>query len=143
MKIYWRPRWRGRSPFLKEMPLVKTKRVRISLHRLEWDTRENIVHDHGCDFFSVILRGSYIEEIHPDRADYHTIEVKRRRWLSAHILRNTQPHRLLKNQARTVTLFVTFNHLGRGPWAYLPDGSTEDFATVMIRMRDRGELSEM
>lgn len=131
MKVYWPLRFSThRSPFLSQCPILKGNGWRVSLNRMEWDVEDNFIHDHGCDFFSVILRGGYVEEVFP-RAGSPESFIRKRRRFSARVLRGTSAHRLLSNSEGTITLFVTFNHLGRPPWAYLPNGEVKDFISAM------------
>jgi hypothetical protein len=124
------------------MALVKSSRVRVTINRMNWDTRENYFHDHGCDFFSLILRGGYGEDVR-DPADFDIPMIRYRGLLSMHIMRNKRVHRVIGNKPGTLTLFITFNHQGRGPLAYHRDGTTEDFRSLMARLRDAGELKEL
>jgi hypothetical protein len=132
MKIYW-PKWQQRGPVFQRMRLLKTKRVRVALNRLVPDIKGTLPHDHGCDFFSLVVWGDYLEDLYPDaRGTKHSL-VKRR-WLTCHVMRNSAAHRIETNRPGTITLFITWKFIGRGPMVFHPDGTTQDFIAHMREM---------
>ena len=122
MKIYL-PKFKNYGGVFERMPLIKTKWFSVSIHKISGPDPEWLApHDHGCDFFSLILSGGYTERIyvHPELGLNRTKDRTHKPW-SGHILRNQYAHRVIAAKP-TKTVFITWNHLNRRPMAYTPMG---------------------
>lgn len=109
---------------IERLKIVKNSKFTIFLHKItSADPEGTYPHDHGCDFFSVGLRGSYLEQVFDNPMDQTKFRYVRRGLGQGHIMRNSQAHRILSLSRDSVyTLFITFNFAHRPAWAYGPDG---------------------
>ena len=107
-------------PDFKRFQIIRTSRFSVSVHSLAGPDPDYMApHDHGCDFFSFIIRGGYTENVY--RNPFKTLEnpePRPHRRFSCHILRNSSAHRIVECTPRTLTLFVTWNHQGRRAMAF-------------------------
>lgn len=111
------------SPICR-LKVVKNSRFTVFLHKItSADPEGTYPHDHGCDFFSLGLRGSYVEELFDDPMDQSKVRKVKRGTARAHVMRNSQAHRILSlSRDNVYTLFITWNFAHRPAWAYGPEG---------------------
>lgn len=99
------------SPYLTRLRIVSTPLFGVYLHRLHRPDAERDLHDHPWAFATLVIRGSYMEEFHPDprqptaRVGRGQIRRAWRRW-SIHRMPLGVAHRIIAvgNDATTLLL---------------------------------------
>ena len=119
-KSQYRPPW-----WLRRLP------ISIRLHHIKRPDGDRHLHDHPCDFRSIILSGYYVEErIAVTVHDYGVVPDygRARLWRRAgetYFASATEYHAIVAMPATGVwTLFVMYQSLGPGwnRWGFLVDG---------------------
>ena len=105
---------------LARLRVVASPWFGIYLHDIRLPDDDRDPHDHPWSFLSLVLRGSYDEQVHSDEVRTHT----RRRW-SAHRMPSTSAHRITKVDAGTLTLVLRGRRSGRG-WGFWTQGGWVD-----------------
>lgn len=116
------------APDFTRIQFIKTSKFSVSIHLLPpgADPEYMAPHDHGCDFFSFMLRGGYTENVYKD--PFNTLENPERkthRRFSCHTLKNDWAHRIVEMKPNTTTLYITWNHQGRRVMAFTRLGHME------------------
>lgn len=108
------------DPYLDRLRIVQTPLFGIYLHHIHRADRERDPHDHPWWFASLILTGSYEEDVWPDKhkADYW--RTRQRRRFSVRCTRRGQAHII----TRTVGPLWTLVLVGRreSGWGFYPGG---------------------
>lgn len=123
IKIY-KPRYLKHSTF-SEFRFIFTSKFSVSIHRIESaDPLRSFPHDHGCDFYSFILKGGYGEKFYKNIANGANNSIDRKfKLFSSHIFRGHSAHIITQCKKITYTIFITWNHDTRPPLIYTPDGA--------------------
>lgn len=80
--------------YIERLHIIKTPWFAIDMHWIKNADPEPFMHDHPVTFFSIILRGAYLEE-RPDSLRWRT---------PFNFIRATDQHRIRYAHPRTVTL---------------------------------------
>jgi hypothetical protein len=106
------------------MTVLKNRKFTVAIHKIAGPDEEWLrPHDHGCDFFSLILRGGYVEAYYKNpRVTLKSPIFRHFGVLSSHILRKEEAHRIAECRPNTVTVFITWNYQDRHPMAFTERG---------------------
>lgn len=107
----------GRT-YLRRLRVLQTPRFAIYLHWIYLPDEDRDPHDHPCNFWSMVVRGGYTEQVYPYvrvRRDFAT-KVKTWRRGSVHKMPYDQAHRITHIRPGTVTL-VAFG-VRRQSWGF-------------------------
>ena len=108
------------DPYLDRLRLIETPLFAVYLHHIHREDRDPDPHDHPWAFISLILSGSYIERVWPDKRD------PAKRYLRYHPrfcfgrLGRRAAHMITTVQMPLWTLVVTGPR--RGGWGFWKDG---------------------
>jgi hypothetical protein len=103
---------------------INTSKFSVSINKIiSADAVSTLPHDHACDFASIVLWGRYTEKVYKDYLN-NPNDVKKRsfRIFSFHKFLHNWAHIIIECK-NAYTLFVTWNHQGRKPYIYTPDGA--------------------
>lgn len=121
---FYKPKYFSTGDFT-QWKFLNTSKFTVSIHRMSSaDPITSCPHDHGCDFYSIILKGQYTEKLYKDFLNNpDDIENRNFKIFSGHKFLHNWAHTIFKCDTITYTLFITFNHLGRKPMMYTPEGA--------------------
>lgn len=92
------------NPMMQRWRLIQTPLFGIYVHFIYREDLDPVPHDHPWRFWSLVLRGGYDEEYHPDaRQIGHSRQQSHARW-SRHGFPLGAAHRITAVQPQTVTL---------------------------------------
>ena len=107
---FWR--WTVVGNYLIRLHLVQTPWFSLMLHWILAPDPVRHLHDHPVSFWSLVVRGGYVERTPAGWRRW-------RRW-SVHRMRTTSRHRIVQVEPRTTTLVLAGPV--RQPWGYWVDG---------------------
>lgn len=105
--------------YLRRLRILQTPWFSIYLHWINEPDADRDPHDHPWNFWSLILRGSYIERVHDNPDDIGHIQAWQRG--SLHYMHQTQAHRITAVTASVLTLVITGRRV-RPFCFWTPDG---------------------
>lgn len=111
------------SPYLDRLRIIQTPYFGVYLHRIHRPDGDRDPHDHPWWFCSLVLSGSYTEQIWPypdDRADggpdtITSFKVKRPRF-SRHVMSRNRAHKITDVDGLLWTLVITGRR--HGDWGF-------------------------
>lgn len=120
--------------YLRRLRIIQTPWFGLYLHWINEPDSARHVHDHPWNFWSLVLRGGYSEQVHERFGDRGRIAV-RHHW-SIHRMRTSQAHRIMNVLPSTLTLVLTgrrtrtwcfWTETGKVPWReYLDIDATDE-----------------
>ena len=121
---FYKPKYFHYGTF-RQWRFLNTSKFTVSINRIgSADSITSCPHDHGCDFYSIVLKGRYSEKLYKDFLN-NPNDMERRTFkiFSGHKFLHNWAHSIYKCDKTTYTLFITFNHLRRKSWIYTPEGT--------------------
>jgi hypothetical protein len=102
-----RPDAREGDFYLARLRIIETPFFGVLLHRIGEPDNEPDPHDHPWNFKSIILRGSYLENVHPFPV-MNPQHYFQRRWLcwSIHKMTTEKAHCIIQADPGTITLVL-------------------------------------
>jgi hypothetical protein len=92
--------------YLARLRIVQTPWFGVYLHHIHQPDSDRDPHDHPWTFLSVILRGSYVEQVWP-LAGHAGYTLAHHRRFSAHRMGRASAHKIMSVSPSLVTLIVT------------------------------------
>lgn len=119
------------DPYLDRLRLIQTPWAGIYLHHIHRPDRDPDPHDHPWAFWSLILCGSYREQVWSDKTDIRTARLRsRKRWSWARTNRNAA-HIITRITGPLWTLVVVGPR--RADWGFWERGRFVPWREYMAR----------
>src|SRR5215472_16418100 len=93
------------NPMMERWRLIQTPLFGIYVHRIYREDLDPVPHDHPWRFWSLVLRGGYIEHLHERPGNGQMRWVRHGRW-SLHQFPLHHAHRIISVRPKTVTLVL-------------------------------------
>jgi hypothetical protein len=119
--------------YLRRLRIFNTPWCSLYIHWIYEPDTDRYPHDHPWDFWSLILNGSYTEEIHDFPGSVPTMSTWRRGQL--HKMSITKAHRITRTIGPLVTLVITGRR--RREWCFWTDTEMIPYTSYL---RATGEL---
>lgn len=117
------------NPMMERWRLIQTPLFGLYVHRIYREDLDPVPHDHPWRFWSLILRGGYAEEFHPDvRMVGHSRQQTQRRG-SFHGFPLGAAHRITSVQPGTVTLVLVGRKLRT--WGFYDGNAFVDWRAAL------------
>lgn len=115
---------------------VHNSRFSVRLNKITVaDDERAFPHQHGCDFVSIGLLGSYTEDLYEMRNVTSPFRRANRGMFNVHRMNNDRLHKIAAVSKRPAyTLFITFNYAHKPPLAYGPNGEVETMGEMYRRL---------
>lgn len=141
-KLYNSPRWAfllrriigtETDTYLDRIYIIQTPLFGIMLHRIYRPDRQRDLHDHPWNFFSLVLRGSYVEAVPCDGCALYGCSqkesepavphnaLKRRRWWN---YKKAEDRHSISECSRRPVWTLVFTGRKRRVWGFWVDGGT-------------------
>src|SRR5262249_52489700 len=119
--------------YLRRLRIIQTPWAALYLHFIFEADYDRHPHDHPCNFWSLVLRGGYTEQVYTMSENLYFNEVTwRRRW-SIHKMPIEAAHRITVLAPRTVTLCL-FGRRQRN-WGFWTEGGFVEWQEYERSMR--------
>lgn len=94
------------NPMMERWRLIQTPLFGLYVHFIYREDLDPVPHDHPWRFWSLVLRGGYREEYHPDVREIGTSRQQQHEPWSVHEFPLRAAHRITSVEPRTVTLVL-------------------------------------
>jgi len=120
------------EPYLTRVVLFRCSRLKVYLHKIHQSDHDRALHDHPWPFISILLKGSYLEDTHPEPKPgvFSTgLRLRQRiRFINCR-LRPDAPHRLELDRGKVYT--IVFGGRKVREWGFWKDNQWIHHATYL------------
>lgn len=114
--------------YLRRLRIIQTPWFGVYLHEMHAPDADRDLHDHPYDFYSVILKGGYWEQVNETPAeDYSTVRDTVGGWprWSGHLMKKTWAHRII-NLIEVPTYTLVFVGKRTRDWGFWYKNAFDD-----------------
>jgi hypothetical protein len=117
------------NPMMERWRLIQTPLFGVYVHFIYREDLDPVPHDHPWRFWSLVLRGGYVEEFSADVRVHQVSESRERLAGSVHAFPLRACHRIVSVRPRTVTLVLVGRKLRT--WGFYSGGRFVDWRDAL------------